>query len=426
MSGKVQLTSLLSKLDQPRSMIPMIARANGPQLGRFEVIHVVRPQRHQPVTHLVRGNVLLPPQGLDAATLDAMAHRLAAHLRRRQRQDGSMTGRFLPTRDQYVETKASSIEQALTIYALARWLGYLEPDSITTTQRLATQSAIGRAAQHLAGELIIPLGEQDTAACALTLMALIDCPSLVDRKALRNALLRRILARQNQDGSFQSGNEQNAPPLPAKYRALPLLALAKLYKKTHDKALLDPIRRASKWLDGPGKSRDMVMLTWLNQANNLLRKSGEPGERDLAGDDQLMREAIDVLLKKQVRQTSELAGADVVGGFDFAGTGLQPGPDWTTGYGILFLATTLNRDRGGDEVRVILSAALAARFVAQLMFDEPGCYYVPSPEDVLGAVRKSLADNEVSAAPSAVALLAVMELQNAMAQWQKRAAVPKQ
>lgn len=419
MSPKVQLLSLLSKLKLQRKLLPQVGKTSGPQLGRFEVLHIVRPQRHQPVARLVRGNVLLPPIGLDEPTLEALASRLAAHLRRRQRQDGTMAGRFMPTRDQYVQVKASPFEQALTVYALARWAKLSGENSVMNETLLATHAAVSRAAQHLGAALIMPLSQDDTAACALTLMALVDCPPLVDRKALRQAMRRRLVERQNKDGSFRSAQADDAPVLAPAVRVLPLLALAKLYEQSGDEALLAPIRLASQWLDGAGESGEMATHAWWYQANTVLRRIGE---RAADADDKLMRRAAEALLKKQVVRTSDDTPADVIGGFNFAGPDQRARPDWSTAYGVLMLASTLDRDLGDQQTPIILAAALGARFLAQLMFDEPGFYYIRSTEDVAGGVRNSLSDNELAPPATALALLAITQLQHGLRHQQ----VPKQ
>ncbi len=72
------------------------------------------------------------------------------------------------------------------------------------------------------------------------------------------------------------------------------------------------------------------------------------------------------------------------------------------------------RDRERQDVAGWVDCALAARFIAQLMVDQPGCYYVRSPDDVVGGVRRQLWDNTMDVEPVAMALLALTELQIAL------------
>ena len=68
-----------------------------------------------------------------------------------------------------------------------------------------------------------------------------------------------------------------------------------------------------------------------------------------------------------------------------------------------------------DKIKWMRDCQLACRFLAQLMIDEPGCYYVRGPQDAIGGVRLNLWDNKLAIWPSAMTLLALTELQEQMA-----------
>ena len=68
----------------------------------------------------------------------------------------------------------------------------------------------------------------------------------------------------------------------------------------------------------------------------------------------------------------------------------------------------------GEQLEWILSAGLGSRFLAQLMFDTPNCFYVRSPDDARGGVRLMLWDNRLYITPTAMALLATLELERTL------------
>lgn len=110
---------------------------------------------------------------------------------------------------------------------------------------------------------------------------------------------------------------------------------------------------------------------------------------------------------------------DVVGGVDLYSTPKQgaPCPDWRTAQALSLMTAALRHPSldGRHRMHLTSECALAARFLGQLMFDRPDCFYVRSPELVLGGVRRRLSDNKLGITPTAVALLAVIDLQESLA-----------
>ncbi len=161
-------------------------------------------------------------------------------------------------------------------------------------------------------------------------------------------------------------------------------------------------------------------------------RTAEPATTRLA-------ELVELLSRLQIEPGARLGPDDSVGGFDLLpGSGLaSPVADWRSAnvLGLLALdlrhvaargisaagATEGSPDGGagmaGDEsklVQKVVDCGRAARFLQQLMFDTRNAYYVRSLPDVLGGVRPALWDNRLSTAPTAMALLAVTELQQAL------------
>jgi hypothetical protein len=424
MGPEIQLVNLVAGIDANPAAVQQPGKDERTTLYRFAVIHFVRPARNQPVAQLTRGVELLPAEGLTAATLDAMTERLVDHLVRRQRLDGTMAGRYEPTSDRYDTNDASPREQATAAYAIARWLRMTHQPDDMDQRTLDAQAAIRRATDHLARHLLMPLSEPNLSASALSLMAIVDAPSLADRKAIRTRLRDTIVGMQDDNGAFLVTIEQQTQPWSVVAQAQALLALAKLYEQTRDNDLVGPINRSYGYLAAEQSSwGDLDALPWLADARQLMRRFDA---LDAAAGDDLVKSlhvrALRALLARQVI-TPPAGPHDVIGGFDLHAqpTTIYPQPDWHTAHGLMFLGTALRQAdnlnleaEGVSPIELAYRGAVAARFLAQLMFDEPGCFYVRSHNDVLGGVRQSPSVNTLDVQPTAMTLLAVLSFRQAM------------
>ena len=126
------------------------------------------------------------------------------------------------------------------------------------------------------------------------------------------------------------------------------------------------------------------------------------------------------LCEQQVIEPPRLGPKDVIGGFELVKgpPNSPPNPDWRTAQLLSFLATCVRQPgitQGRDSYGWLLTGALAARFLGQLMMDEPNCYYVRNHPESLGGVRLCLWDNRLPINANAMSLLAVTELQEAKA-----------
>ena len=128
---------------------------------------------------------------------------------------------------------------------------------------------------------------------------------------------------------------------------------------------------------------------------------------------------VNTLSEQQVIEPPLLGPDDVLGGFQLyrGPAGSPPNPNWTSASLLAFLAVAM-RDPGitedQDPFGWLLTASLGARFVAQLMMDRPSCFYVRSLDDALDGVRLALWDNQLAIAPTAMSLLAMVELREAI------------
>lgn len=425
-----QVNQLLAKLGLDLSRLPRVGTPDGPVLEHFEVIHVTRPSRGLPVTQLIRGNTPLPPTGLSARSLEGMAERLARFLLHRQRPDGRMAGTYLPSADRYDPETATDKDAALALYALNRHLTWLTAHGDTDARHNALQRAIRTGVSHLTRALPHNqpghasnkgTGQINAVSAALLLMTLCDAPSLADRKTDRDALAERLLALHNpvDDAPVFLTHGDNTLSRPA--QTLILCALAGYYEKTRDPDLAGLIVRGRDRLwDQTTDNQRLNAQPWFALLDTRLHRlnAPDPGTAATRWDaaKKALRNHTDLLRRSIIRPAQRLGPADVVGGITLNARQphTAPNPTWHTARWLATLSLTLRENdltADDDRVQWLLDCGLAARFLAQLMFDEPSCYYVRSPSEALGGVRLSLHDNRLTTAATAMTLLAVTEMQ---------------
>ena len=188
-----------------------------------------------------------------------------------------------------------------------------------------------------------------------------------------------------------------------------------------------PVRRyrliARELIDFTWREADVTniigVLPWLHEAERaLFAADAKGGEAFAAMYPAELDNALNLLLTVQVVGEPRRAAADVLGGFDFSAADrlAPPNPDWRSAYALHALSAALGDPQlsPADRARLTDRCALAARFLAQLMFDESNSYYVRSADDTRGAVRSRLWDNQLGVTPTAASLLAVVRLNQAL------------
>lgn len=409
-----QLTQLLGDQGYAHNALARIGRRDGPALHRFHVLHVVRPEPAMPTMQLVRGQVILPPRPIGAATIGEIASRLADHLERRFVADGQVRGTYHPTSDQFDPDIASDEDAALACYAL-----------IQRSRYLASQGR-PKAASALAERVLdtlLPLArrqveagpEMNAGAGALALMSLVDHPQAGRYQDLRQELTLRLFALRHSQGGFRTSSAEVAEPVTQATQALILAALASRWDQTRDDNLAELLVEEQKRLwDGLVQRPDVAALPWALLAQR--RSGGLEGENSFAAEIAVVTQG---LAEQQVTATPEMGPADVVGGFQL-GQSLPdgpPNPDWRTAPVLALVAGSLRESavrEGEDVLGWLMTAGRAARFLGQLMMDEPGCYYVRTSADSVGGLRLALYDNRLAVAPQAMGLLAMTEMQQAL------------
>ncbi|MCC7409114.1 MAG: hypothetical protein IT442_13690 [Phycisphaeraceae bacterium] len=427
-----QLMGLLSSggfgAGEVLKLVPKVGRADGPDVRRFEVVHAARSSPDQPAAVLVRGNVLLPPTSVDGPTLSGMAEAMTDHLLRRQRDDGGFVGTYLPSSDQFDSDEPTLQDDSLAAYVLARraeYLASLEPQGPRAAEVLrAAQSAVRR----LVTTLLPRDASAEPAARALLVLALLHVPDAESRKAERDQNVARLLALAGEDGQYRLSNKPDVRPLNLPTQVLIDAALTAVHRLNRDPAAAEVVRKNLVHLQemfSPGKIVPAMpwwaMMEVDRRATGL--DAGDAAATQPSGPDVDQFASLGAsMLEAQVVTQPVFGPADVVGGFDPMPTGQDPSewaptPDWRSANVLAFLSLAL-RQPGvvsvDQQPRWVLGCGLAARFLGQLMFAEQSLYYIRSPQDVLGGVRPALWDNRLSTAPTAMALLAVTELQETL------------
>ena len=435
-----QITQLLADAGYgPQDTInlaPKIGRDGGPRLQRLEVIHMVRPFDGQPIMLLTRGNELIPIDAVDMGTVDSMSRRLSRHLVSRiiieGPSPGSLAGTYLPTSDRYDPIEASIGDTALTAYVLNRRAAQLGAVDANGLEYLNLKEKARVVTDHVRKTLVpLKVNEGDSEAKALLMLTIIESPHLAEFKPDRDKLASALMALPQDKGALVNPNSRGR--FSAEGQAILLAALTALYEQTRDDKLPIIIEPA---LDALWASKldtiDLVSaMPWMTQATLRLHRINLAEQTDptarayerqkWANRVAAMRTLSESLRKKKlVRAKPALGPVDVIGGFDLISdnTDGAPAPDWRSAQVLAFLSSIASDPEvmeGQSINQFKFDVTLSVRYLAQLMVDEPSCFYVRGARrDALDAVRLALWDNRLAVKPSAMTLLAIMELQDAM------------
>ncbi len=417
-----QLRRLMVDLAYRHDALQHLDEIDDLSLDRFKVIHYVRPASDLPVTRLVRGNELLPCRAVTGRDIEGATHLMARYLIGRQLEDGSFAGTFIPAAHTFRPATADLGQAGLAIYALARREAL---DAVEQAgHREDLRRAVRRGALAAANRLTDQTQPMDPAASALLILTLIKARYLADLKPQRDALADRLIKLQNADGSFRSSAAAAAHRVRPSTQGLCAAALACLYDQTRDNSLTGVIHRARNWLwFTTDPSAVAYTLPWSGMAElrmDRVAPADDAEHRRLF--DASMQTLLSVkkaILARQVVDAPSMGPADVVGGFDLTGTraGQAPVPDWRSASLLAFLAAIMRHDPVNDEANVIddlLACGLAARFVAQLMVDEPDCFFAIDRGMMVGGVRSAFWDNHLPLDRTAMGLLALTELQETL------------
>ncbi len=415
-------------VEKQRKAFQSINRSNGPRVERFEVIHLNRAGRGKPITSLERGVRYLPEDAIRVATIDSMAERMIDHLSSKVRDDGSLAGTYLPSRNRNDPADASLREIALVSYVAAhrgRWLAEKHQNPRQPALVQANRLAM-RTAKYLIFRWTRNQADITPEVGSLLLLAICESAELsAEQKSLRDRLAASFVDLQNDQGYFVVDHE-SGKLLDEPVQGLITLALATYYRDTGDAAALRAVNRARSvmWTKLDGEKLFNTM-PWLGMAEVMMQTRDDAEQPGVAVRQAIVAEKIralgKTLLSRQVRKAPKLGPKDVLGGILFDPTQAQssaPNPTWQTSYGLSLFSLGL-RTQGvieNKEMRDewIVGSAMAARFLGQLMFDSPSCFYSQSGEETLGGVKAALFDNQLAAPPTAMSILSLTEMQRAL------------
>lgn len=422
---KSQLVKLLAEQGHPHGDRAVLARSGGPRLQRFEVIHAVRPAVDLPTMKLVRGNVSLPPYSVSGRTLDNMSDRLAAHLNHRFTDAGAIRGTYHPTTNRFDPPLAGDRETAIACYAMLRHCRHMRQmrpyDGSLLEMARQARDAVARLGQSRLDEGT----NLSPATVAWILLALTDNGLEDNDDNLRDRLGRWLVSLHDGGGGFRVAPGEDAGPAKQAANYLITAALAALFEQTRDPESGVVVAEALEglWHKTAG-SPNIDALPWMaiahGRAAHLLAGDDPECRGRLADRERAIGDLVAKLCEQQVIEPPRLGSEDVIGGFELVKgpPNSPPNPDWRTAQLLSFLATCMRQPgitQGRDSYGWLLTGALAARFLGQLMIDEPNCYYVQNHPESLGGVRLCLWDNRLTINANAMSLLAVTELQEAKA-----------
>ena len=416
--------------------LPLVARADGPKLQRFEVIHMVRPGPAQPVRQLTRGNVILQQQVVDSRTIAGLAERVARHMDQLLTNDprnGNLLvrGTYQPSMQRHAPKWADAREQALLAYALTRHATIAIDAGLGGESMQARAKRVLRLVDQLA-PATIPEGlppKHLTAAFLLLTLCETPTPLTPDQLVTRNSLGQALLKLAHPEGGGFRVEADSDKRLPRASAAVVAAALAAYYDDTRSKSLAQPLWKVLTDLFNANADQAdarVVDLLWVAHALDtagpeLAQAQPKPDEAAKTLDQwrETLANYTGLLTEQQIRGNPILGPKDVTGGFilEPAAPGSPPEPTWQSAMPTTILAFAL-RDTGiipaDEQFGPVLAAGLGARFLGQLIMTQPSTYYLRDREPALGGVRRTLWDNTLYPDCSAITLLALAELQQTL------------
>lgn len=426
--------NLLDKQGYDAKDLPSVARGQGPELQRFEILHFVRPTAASPVRQLTRGQQILQQQVIDARTIAGLAERTARYLDQliiTDKTTGNLAvrGTYKPSALRYAPAWADERESALLAYALTRHANAAIRTNVGGEVMLARARRALRLAVQLAPAALPESAPPKHLTAAFILLTLCETPAKLtpEQLVLRDRLGQALSTLKHPDGGgyrIEPGSDKRLTRASA---AVVTAALAALQNQTRSKSLAAPIWDVITQLFAANQDDPRVIdLLWVAQA---LSKAG-PTLAEAQPDPAAAAKTLDVwrskiadylelLSEQQVRGNPLFGPNDVVGGFIFnpAAPGSAPNPDWQSAMPVNLFAIAL-RDPGiippDKSFGPLLTAGLGARFLGQLALVRSSAYYLREPDTAIGGVRNTLWDNTLYPDCSSVTLLALAELQHTL------------
>jgi hypothetical protein len=415
-----QIVRLLHRSGAEPDAIDRLGRPDGLPLYRFDVLHLVRPRADQPVMLLTRGSERLPVRFVTRATLQGMMDRVGLHLFGRFIGDGRVRGGYRPARGRYQPELADDRESALAAYALIRFERRKRADGNNDRVFETYVDQAAETVRQVASRALAEGATPQPVTSAFCLLAVTAAPAGTFEQDLRGRLTAQLLAWVDDAGRVRPETTDDEAGLPPAVSSIVLWALTHVYDQTRDAAVGQAVARLldGLWADANGNF-DINALPWVAAAHEriapVLEQQGAidaETRRRRAAD---LNRMAGLIAQLQVVERPRLGPDDVVGGIvvQRQPDDAPPSPDWKTAPLFLFLATAVRDEQivpAADRPDVLVTLSGAARFLGQLMIDEPATFAVASPEEALGGVRLAPWDNRLDLAPSALTLLGLVEM----------------
>lgn len=424
-SPRRQIVRLLTRCGLKPDDDELLGRPDGVVVGRFEVLHVVRPKQDLPVMRLVRGGQILPGRFVDEQTLGDVADRVAMHLYGRFIGiNGQVRGTYQPSRAIYKPEFASDLEAALASYTLVRYFDHKRRDGNNDQFFNAMVEASQRTVDRVVGRLLAPDEEPDAVTAAFSLLTILEAPGGTFDPALADRVSTMLLGMIRPDGELLTDPNDPKSRVNAVGSAAVLAALGQWYEQTRDAEVGEALSAAieSLW-NRQGGRFDVNTLPWIAlvhvQTSGLLEDAGLLDAQTRARRSADLAAMNGLIAEWQIVERPELGPPDVEGGIVLveAPEGSPPNPNWQTAPLFGFMATTLRDKQVVSRLQrpgTLVTASASARFLGQLMIDEPNCFGIRSPQEAVGGIRLSLWDNTLDIAPSAITLMALLEMRETL------------
>ncbi|MEQ9454740.1 MAG: hypothetical protein RLN76_09150 [Phycisphaeraceae bacterium] len=367
----------------------------GLEVNRFAITHVVGLRDGAGRAELERGHATIPLGSISEQTVAGLRARLRQHLATRYKEPSLMPGdTYLPMANRF-DGEANERDAALGALALIR--AELALGQEFGGQSPAMVNAMTFARRRLQAQLDNEPLAFDEEASALYLLALIESESRELTLETRDSAIQRLDTTLDRLTQEQAGREE-------------LVVLVTLHRAAARTQRPELANRVSA-LAGPAIERVLAKpgLSRLAWSAELLAAINDPGEL------MRLRNRLDALmddLERLQRVDPPMIGPDdVIGSLR-----LERGPrvfselpDWTTAYGLRFVATmALAGQQPDDRIDRQVFASLAARYLALLNMSEAGAFASPYTQGAVGGIRQTFLDPRMPLAASGETLLAAV------------------
>lgn len=383
-------------------------------LFRFRTLHWYQPKAGAEIVPLQRGLVVLPPEKVTAAELDAAIERIAGYMVYRQLKSGLFTYQYEPATDTYSQEN-NLVRQVGATMALAM--------HARVTGESATESAAENGIRHhLQGFTPLPAVENGAfiatadrqnklGVTALLTLAMAEHPDREQFQEKGEQLVRGMLWLQRPSGMFITAFPP-AEQIDAQefFPGEALLAMATHYSASPSAEILDAFDRAIGFYREYFRGMPSpAFVPWQVQAYSLMAQHGR--RRDYV---EYVFELADWLVEKQLHP-GNCTWPELWGGI----AAYQPGrvgistASYLEGFAdALVLAREVDDHRRAR--RYEQAVRDATRFVLQLQVRPEEAYFIRSPKDAVDGLRTAPALNLLRIDHAQHALIALMKARQAL------------